>query len=282
MSQRFEGKSLDEALDSACEALGVERFALTYHVLLEKRGFLGGMKRVVVEADVNPGAIADAPRKQEPRPGEPTRDSAREPVEEDRAFRSANSEGRKRKSRSESGGAPRKSTPRPPRSGEEAPAQETESPFALRVHAWFDSLVEHADWDMQVRTFEGDERVTVRLYGSDEGRFVEQGGELLDAVQLIASKAFINDESPEKRVEVDCASFRENRSREIEELARGLADQVRSAGGEQMLPSMNPMERRIVHVALQDDAEVETESRGEGFFKRVAIIPRRTAISPES
>src|SRR5258708_7454400 len=53
MSQRFEGKSLEEALNSARETFGVDRFQLTYHVLLEKRGFLGGGKRVVIEADVN-------------------------------------------------------------------------------------------------------------------------------------------------------------------------------------------------------------------------------------
>src|SRR6185436_9220499 len=60
MSQRFEGKNVDEALTSAAEALGVERFQLTYHVLLEKRGFLGGVKRVVIEADINTSADAPA------------------------------------------------------------------------------------------------------------------------------------------------------------------------------------------------------------------------------
>ena len=53
MAQRFEGKNLEEALDNAATTFGVQRFQLTYHVLLEKRGFLGGMKRVVVEAEVN-------------------------------------------------------------------------------------------------------------------------------------------------------------------------------------------------------------------------------------
>ncbi|HEX7832369.1 MAG TPA: Jag N-terminal domain-containing protein, partial [Thermoanaerobaculia bacterium] len=53
MSQRFEGRNVEEALHSAAEGLGVERWQLTYHVLLEKRGFLGGVKRVVIEADVN-------------------------------------------------------------------------------------------------------------------------------------------------------------------------------------------------------------------------------------
>src|SRR5437879_8222157 len=56
MAQRFEGKNLEEALNSAAETFGVQRFQLTYHVLLEKRGFLGGMKRVVIEAEVNMGA----------------------------------------------------------------------------------------------------------------------------------------------------------------------------------------------------------------------------------
>src|SRR5689334_2927281 len=53
MSQRFEGRNVEEALQSASQALGVERWQLTYHVLMEKRGFLGGVKRVVIEADVN-------------------------------------------------------------------------------------------------------------------------------------------------------------------------------------------------------------------------------------
>ena len=53
MAQRFEGRNIDEALTSAAEALGVERYRLLYHVVLEKRGFLGGMKRVVIEAEVN-------------------------------------------------------------------------------------------------------------------------------------------------------------------------------------------------------------------------------------
>src|SRR3954466_14616544 len=58
MAQRFEGKNLDEALTMASEAFGVERDQLTYHVVLEKRGFLGGFKRIVVEADVNDAAVA--------------------------------------------------------------------------------------------------------------------------------------------------------------------------------------------------------------------------------
>src|SRR5437764_5710161 len=61
MSQRFEGKNLDDALTTASQTLGVERHQLTYHVLLEKRGFLGGVKRVVLEAEINEAAVAPPP-----------------------------------------------------------------------------------------------------------------------------------------------------------------------------------------------------------------------------
>src|SRR2546428_4594975 len=53
MAQRFEGKNLEDALSNAAQTLGVERYQLTYHVLMEKRGFLGGMKRIVIEAEIN-------------------------------------------------------------------------------------------------------------------------------------------------------------------------------------------------------------------------------------
>src|SRR5205823_14044536 len=65
MSHRFEGHNLEDALNNAATTLGVERYQLTHKILVEKRGFLGGIKRIVIEADVNanatPPAAADAP-----------------------------------------------------------------------------------------------------------------------------------------------------------------------------------------------------------------------------
>src|ERR1700730_7967499 len=79
MAQRFEGKNLEDALNSAAETFGVERYQLTYHVLMEKRGFLGGMKRVVIEAEINQSApeqvaaAAAAPAPRGPREDRPSR-----------------------------------------------------------------------------------------------------------------------------------------------------------------------------------------------------------------
>ena len=59
--QRFEGKSLEEALNHAAETLGVERYKLRHAIVAEKRGFLGGVKRIVIEAEVNENAVAPTP-----------------------------------------------------------------------------------------------------------------------------------------------------------------------------------------------------------------------------
>jgi spoIIIJ-associated protein len=37
---------------------------------------------------------------------------------------------------------------------------------------------------------------------------------------------------------------------------------------------MNPHDRRLVHLALKNDENLETRSRGEGLLKRVVIIPK--------
>jgi spoIIIJ-associated protein len=38
---------------------------------------------------------------------------------------------------------------------------------------------------------------------------------------------------------------------------------------------MNPHDRRIIHVALQNDASLTTKSRGEGEYRKIVIIPAK-------
>lgn len=279
MAQRFEGKNLEEALSSASEAFGVQRYQLTYHVVLEKRGFLGGMKRVVIEADINTeaaqpaapvAAVADRPA---PRDTRDARD-ARGP----RTRRSARGRG----DRPDRGGRRRREESDQDNSlqpgdfaefAAEIPEQASESEIAAEVRTWCERAIVLAKLDLQVRSTETDAQIVIRLYGRDTRRMIERHGELLDAMQVLANKALVGRKT-EKDIELDCQEFKGRRTEELEQKARKLADQVRADGREQILPAMTPIERRIVHLALRDDGEVTTESRGEGFYKRVAIIRR--------
>jgi spoIIIJ-associated protein len=273
MAQRFEGKNLEEALNNAAETFGVQRFQLTYHVLLEKRGFLGGMKRVVIEAEVN----TEAPQ--------PAEVPAARPQERPRRERAQGGGGRGRdrdRGAQRRGNEQRRERPRrsPERREEEEdfvpveiPPQGPESPNAEIVRGWFERVIALAQLNLELRTEENDTQVIVRLYGRDARRVIEGHGEVIDALQVLANKAMVGRKT-EKEIEVDCQQFKGKRVEELEQKAREVADRVRRDHREQLLPAMTPIERRIVHLALQDDQEVATVSRGDGFYKRVAIVPR--------
>ena len=286
MSQRFEGKNVEEALTAAAAAYGVERFQLTYHVLLEKRGFLGGVKRVVIEADINTSADAPEPA------AEPQRSMDSRPMQAAGGGRDRGGRGGRRREGGRGGerereggrggrgrrGGRRDREERPaPRRREmtpvEMPPQEAESENAAAVRAWCEDVIRLGHFDLQIRTSENDEQINVRYYGGDTDLLIDRHGELLDALQVLANKA-LTGRRVEKDIEMDCEEFKAHRVEELEQRARETADRVRRDRREQLLPAMSPIERRIVHLALQDDREVTTESRGEGFFKRVAIILR--------
>src|SRR5205085_9377174 len=308
MPQRFEGKTLDEALSHAATALGVERYQLRHATLLEKRGFLGGVKRVVIEAEVDSTASAAAAPVAVPTPApsvaapvvssEPSPAPAAAPV----AARTPRPEGRGRGAgggggrggsrggaRRESGGGGGRGRGRRRSSNDdgpsfqsgdferfgttETPEQGEQSDMAKVVRDWVEEVLDLVRIDVAVRTEENDTQVLVRLYGRDAGRMVDRHGELLDAIQVLANKA-LTGRKVEKEIELDCEAFKERRNDTLTAQARELAERVRSSGREQLLPAMSPVERRIIHLALQDDADVATESRGAGFFKRVAVIPR--------
>jgi spoIIIJ-associated protein len=296
MSQRFEGRNLEEALQNAAQAFGVERWQLTYHVLLEKRGFLGGMKRIVVEAEVNSDApspataatpVAAPAATEEVRA--PQADRGPRPAGGSRSSSGGRDSGRSR-GRSGGGGRGRggerggerggnRGPSRELRSGDfetflgDLPEQTPESPAAKIVRDWVEGVLFLAKIDVVLRTEENETQILVRLYGADGPRLTDRNGELLDAIQVLANKALVG-RKVEKEIELDSEEFKSAREQDLVRRAQQIADRVRLDGREELLPPMSPIERRIVHIALRDDADVTTDSRGEGFFKRVAVIPR--------
>jgi spoIIIJ-associated protein len=163
---------------------------------------------------------------------------------------------------------------------EVVPEQAEQSDAARRVAEWTMELFGLARIEALVRTEEDEEAISVRIFGRDAGRFTDRDGELLDSVQVIVNKALAF--TIGKPIELDSASFKHDRTEAIGHRALEVAELVRQDGREQLLPAMSPIERRIVHIALRDVPDLTTESRGEGFFKRVAIIPKPAEPTVES
>ena len=77
------------------------------------------------------------------------------------------------------------------------------------------------------------------------------------------------------RVVLDIEKYRERRAETLRHLALRLADKVCRSANKIVLEPMNRHERKIIHMALQDDTRVRTYSDGEEPFRKVVIEANR-------
>ena len=109
--------------------------------------------------------------------------------------------------------------------------------------------------------------------GDDSGLLIGRRGDTLRALQFLVS--FIASRRLGDRVNlfVDVSGYQERRYETLRSLAQRNARRVASSGREITLEPMPPNERRIVHMALADDPDVNTISDGVGDGRRVEIAP---------
>ncbi len=136
-----------------------------------------------------------------------------------------------------------------------------------------DEMLDHLDWDLDVEV-DGDDPETLRveLYGDDREILVRNRAEVLEVFQYLTNRIF-GRELRERRIVVDSEGYRAQREAELQEIAKRVSERVKLTGEEEELASMNPYERRIVHLAVAELEGVTTESEGDGVMKRVIILP---------
>ena len=118
----------------------------------------------------------------------------------------------------------------------------------------------------------GKDRIRVRLdCGDASGLLVGREGQTLASVQYLASRILARELGGSVRLHVDAGHYREQQNDKLKELALGLAARVKKSGRSQTTRPLSAYQRRIVHLALEEDPEVTTQSKGEGAQRRVAI-----------
>ena len=123
--------------------------------------------------------------------------------------------------------------------------------------------------------------VTFKLHGSDMGILIGKHGQTLDSLQYLTNLVANKNSAERIRIVIDIEDYRERRVETLNRLALRLADKVKRTGervvkvkrtGERVvLEPMNPHERKIIHVALQNDRRITTLSEGEEPYRRVVI-----------
>ncbi len=121
----------------------------------------------------------------------------------------------------------------------------------------------------------GSQEVEVELVGPDLGLLIGRYGATLDALQTVTAAAANRDVEEGARIVLDAEGYRERRLHSLESLARSTAARVKKGGRDVALNNLQAHERRIIHMALRDEPDVETYSEGEGARRRLIIAPRR-------
>jgi spoIIIJ-associated protein len=120
---------------------------------------------------------------------------------------------------------------------------------------------------------EDDEALTARLSGPDLGLVIGKHGQTIDAIQYLANAIVWRGYEERKSVVVDAAGYRDRRRASLEQLADRAAGEARAARKEISLEPMSAVERKIVHLHLQDREEVETASEGTEPNRYVVVKP---------
>lgn len=104
-----------------------------------------------------------------------------------------------------------------------------------------------------------------------ESILISQDGRTLDSLQYLLRKIISRKIPGRIQLSIDVGDYRARRHDELRGIALTCATQVKENGKTQVIPSLNPSERRVVHVSLQDDPEIRSRSIGDGLFKKVLI-----------
>ena len=118
---------------------------------------------------------------------------------------------------------------------------------------------------------EQDDCLRIRLDGDGGEVLLEKRAAALDALQHVMNSVFRHELPERPRVVVDYRDFRLSKDEELRQTAQVLANRAKQTGELQELGPLNAYARRIVHLAIAEDPDVDSESIGDALLKTVII-----------
>jgi spoIIIJ-associated protein len=133
---------------------------------------------------------------------------------------------------------------------------------------------ENLGLDTKFELDETEEAYSIILDTEDSGIIIGYHGETLEALQIVLSLMLAKTNEVFKRVSIEVGDYKKNREAWLEKLAFDAKDKAIFGKKEVYLTELKAWERRVVHMILQDDEEVVTESTGEGRDRMLVVKPR--------
>lgn len=127
---------------------------------------------------------------------------------------------------------------------------------------------------VEVAVVMGEDSANISLTTEDTGMLIGYHGETLEALQLVLSLCISKQLGSFHRIFVEIGEYKKNRTEYLKQLVEQTKEQVLFEKQEISLPHLKAWERREVHVLLQNDTDVVTESIGIGRERVLIIRPK--------
>src|SRR5436190_24288417 len=127
-------------------------------------------------------------------------------------------------------------------------------------------LADNRDWEKP--------EILVEFSGPDSPLLLERGAELLRSLELLTMEMLRLPGGEHEKVSFDCMNHRAMRLEELRLAANVAAERVRKTGTPYEFAPMSSRERRIVHLALRDQQDLQTESQGDGMRRHLVVFPK--------
>jgi spoIIIJ-associated protein len=139
------------------------------------------------------------------------------------------------------------------------------------AETFISDVVSGLKFDLTVSSKWTDEGCEINLTGDDSPYLLSENGELLDAFETLLFQVFGRELDREHRFVCDADGFRQTRKAELAVMAKFAAKTVREKGIPFTFGDLNSTERRLIHVALQSEDDLLTESVGMGRERRLKV-----------
>lgn len=254
------GKTIEDAVRSGLVRLGRMKDEVDIEVLEEpKSGFFGfGSKPAKVRITEKEGVPTVPTLESQPAEEETVSPAAAEPAAEavDAAVDAAEE------------AAPKvESEPAEAEKADDFTAEEA----AAKAKAFLQEVLKNMGIDVVIEKMIKSDKVLLHLHGKNLGILIGKHGQTLDALQYLTNLTTNQGETTRHFIMLDVENYRHRREETLKQLAVRLANRVKKNGDRVVLEPMNGYERKIIHVTLQNDPQVRTESEGQDPYRHVVI-----------
>jgi spoIIIJ-associated protein len=140
-----------------------------------------------------------------------------------------------------------------------------------QAETFLSELLVDLRFNLSVSAVWTDDGCQINLSGDDVPLLLSENGEMLDAFEVLLFQIYGRDFERTQRFICDADGFRQSRKAELQAMARFAAQNVRKNGRPFTFGVLNSTERRVIHLTLQTEEDLLTESVGAGRDRRLQV-----------